>query len=299
MEKVHRRLFALLVRIEKPEYLHSGRKKRSYISNAKAHQGALPLVKLDLKKSYPSIDGSRVYRFFVEQLKCSPDVAGLLRKLCTVDGHLPTGSCISQLVAFFAAKPMLDELAEYAAAQQVNGTCYVDDLTWSGTKASAGFLWEAKRIVHRHGFAYHKDRVYTAHQEKVVTGVFIAGDEMRVIPSRQREVWQSLNALGGVNEGERLKAIKSLIGKVSAFSQIDTRYLVKVKALRLRQKKMKETLIAELPMASSGSVAVSGGAIARTVFLRSAPMPGPLAAPSTIAAPNSSRCCLALCSQAK
>lgn len=240
LEKVHRRLFALLVRIEKPDYLHSGRKKYSYITNARVHKGSFPLVKLDIKKFYPSIDGGRVYRFFREQLKCSPDAAGMLRKLCTVDGHLPTGSCISQLLAFFAAKPMLDELNEHASAHEVNGTCYVDDLTWSGKKATAGFLWGAKLIVHKHGFVYHKDRVYTEHQKKVVTGVFISGDEMQVIPSRERNLWRSLNALGGVNDGERLKAIASLIGKVSACSQIDARYLAKVKSLRQRQKIMKK-----------------------------------------------------------
>ena len=239
LEKIHRKLFTFLVRIDKPDYLHSGRKKHSYISNARVHQGAIPLVKLDIKKFYRSIDGGRVYRFFRESLKCSPDVAGQLRKLCTVDEHLPTGSCLSQLLAFFSAKQMFDELHEYAVANEVRGTCYVDDLTWSGKNATANFLWGTKKIVHSHGFAYHKDHVYTEHQRKVVTGVFISGNDLQVIPSREREVWQSLNALGGVNEGERLKAITSLLGKVSAFSQIDARYLAKVKSLRQRQKAMK------------------------------------------------------------
>ncbi len=242
MEKVHRKLFTFLVRIEKPDYLHSGRKMHSYISNARVHRGAVPLAKLDIKKFYPSIDGGRVYRFFIEGLKCSPDVAGLLRKLCTVDGHLPTGSCLSQLLAFFSAKPMFDELHEHALASGVKGTCYVDDLTWSGRNATGSFLWGAKQIVHSHGFSYHKDRLYSEHERKVVTGVFISGDDLQVIPSREREVWEALNALGGVNEGARLKAITSLIGKVSAFSQIDARYLGKVKALRQRQKWMKAKL---------------------------------------------------------
>ena len=73
LEKVHRKLFTCLVRIEKPDYLHSGRKEHSYITNATVHLGAVPLVKLDIKQFYPSIDGGRVYRFFHECLKCSPD----------------------------------------------------------------------------------------------------------------------------------------------------------------------------------------------------------------------------------
>ena len=251
LEKVHRKLFTCLVRIEKPDYLHSGRKEHSYITNAAVHQGSVPLVKLDIKQFYPSIDGGRVYRFFREGLKCSPDVAGLLRKLCTIDGHLPTGSCLSQLLAFFSAKPMFDELHKHAIAHELRDSCYVDDLTWSGEKATPNFLWGAKRIVHGHGFKYHKDVVYAAVDKKVVTGVFISGLDLTVIPSREREVWESLNALGGVIEADRLKAFDSLIGKVSAFSQIDARYLTKVQALRQRRKTMKIALAANLMASAS------------------------------------------------
>ena len=249
LEKVHRKLFTCLLRIEKPDYLHSGRKEHSYITNAKVHQGVVPLVKLDIKQFYPSIDGGRVYRFFQEGLGCSPDVAGLLRNLCTIDGHLPTGSCLSQLLAFFSAKPMFDELHLHAIANEVRGTCYVDDLTWSGQKATPNFLWGAKQIVHEHGFRYHKDIVYTADDKKVVTGVMISGSDLKVIPSRELEVWESFNALGGVNEADRLKAIDSLIGKVSAFSQIDARYLVRVQAFRQRRKTMKAFLLANVSAA--------------------------------------------------
>ena len=249
LEKVHRKLFTCLVRIEKPDYLHSGRKEHSYITNATVHLGAVPLVKLDIKQFYPSIDGGRVYRFFHECLKCSPDVAGLLCKLCTIDGHLPTGSCLSQLLAFFSAKPMFDELHQHATAHELRNSCYVDDMTWSGKKATPNFLWSAKQIVHRHGFKYHKDFIYTAGQKKVVTGVVISGSDLKVIPSREREVWESLTALGGANEADRLKAFDSLIGKVSAFSQIDARYLAKAQALRQRRKAMNTALTKNLKTA--------------------------------------------------
>ncbi|WP_155247776.1 reverse transcriptase family protein [Variovorax paradoxus] len=235
LERVHRRLFALLERIEKPDYLHSGRKKRSYITNAQVHTGLAPLVKLDLKKFYPSVASSRIYRFFNEVLLCSCDVAAILTKLCTVDGHLPTGSCISQLLAFFAAKPMFDELHEYSFKLGNRDSCYVDDLTWSGSNATPAFLWAAKQIVHRHGFKYHKDLVYRADQQKVVTGVLISGGELTVQRSREHELWRSIHALGGQDPAKRLKAIDSLIGKVIANGQIENRFLLRVQGLRARR----------------------------------------------------------------
>lgn len=232
LERVHRRLFSLLERIEKPDYLHSGCRGRSYITNARAHAGPAPLVKLDLKKFYPSVDGARVARFFRETLNCSPDVAGLLTRLCVCENHVPTGSCVSQLLAYYAAAPMLDELYSLAATHGVRMTCYVDDLTFSGARATPSFLWAAKQIVDRHGFRYHKHRTYRADQDKVVTGAMIRGDRVTVISNREHDLARHIHALGGMDAVARLAAIDSLIGKASAAAQIDRRFLARVKRLR-------------------------------------------------------------------
>lgn len=235
LERVHRRLFTLFERIEKPAYLQSGVKGRSYITNAKVHVGEVPLVRLDIKKFYPSIDRARVYRFFFDVLKCSPDAAALLSKLTTCDGHVPTGSCVSQLLAFFAAKNMFDEIDSLALEQGVRFSCYVDDMTFSGTRATPALLWAVKQIVHRHGFQYHKDRCYTAPQRKLVTGVMIDGSRAAVLPSREHELWRQTQALGSGDINERRTAVKSLIGAVGAAGQIEARLLARLKRLRAIQ----------------------------------------------------------------
>lgn len=232
VERIHRRLFALFERIEKPDYLQSGVKGSSYITNARLHLGAVPLVKLDVRKFYPSVDSARVYRFFHEKLQCSPDVAGLLTKLTTHDGHIPTGSCVSQLLAFFAVKPMFDELDRLAAAHQVSFSCYVDDMTFSGSRATPEFLWAVKRVVHSHGFGYHKDRCYTAEQNKLVTGVMINGSSIAILPSKEHEIWRRTHDLSSGDLESRLAAINSLIGSVVAAGQIEARLLERLKKLR-------------------------------------------------------------------
>ena len=232
LERFHRRVFTLLARIEKPDYLHSGRKGRSYVTNAGAHIGSVPLVKLDLKKFYPSVDGARVARFLSEGLRCSADVAGLLTRLCVYENHIPTGSCVSQLLAYFAISPMLDELSELAASQQIRMTCYVDDLTFSGAGVGPAFLWSVKQIVHRHGFKYHKERCYRPDDEKIVTGVMIRGDVLTMIASRELELARDISSLSGMDMRERLLAIERLIGKAVAGSQIDVRFLSRIRRLK-------------------------------------------------------------------
>lgn len=232
LERIHRRLFVLFERIEKPCYLQSGVKGRSYITNAKLHVGPVPLVKLDVKKFYPSVDSARVYRFFYETLHCSPDVAGLLTKLTTYDSHVPTGSCVSQLLAFFAAKPMFDELEHLSAKYGLRFSCYVDDMTFSGIHATPAFLWAAKQVVHSHGFGYHKDGCYTSEQRKLVTGVMVDSDRIAVLPSKEHKLWRQTHDLGTGNLEQRIDAVNSLIGSVVAAGQIEARLLARLKRLR-------------------------------------------------------------------
>lgn len=122
LEQVHKRLFKLLQRIETPEYLHSGIKKKSHITNAKAHEESSALVKLDIKKYYPSTKRESVYQFFTACLFCSADVSKVITDLACVNGHIPTGSPLSQILAFFSSLPMFDKIGELSANNQITFT---------------------------------------------------------------------------------------------------------------------------------------------------------------------------------
>lgn len=236
LERIHRRLFRLLERLDKPDYLHSGLKGRSYITNAKVHTGVVPLVKLDIKKFYPNVQGDRVARFFTGRLQCSPDVAGLLTNLCTFENHVPTGSPVSQLLSYFAAKPLFDELEQLSRELGVRFTCYVDDLTFSGPAATPAFLWTVKQVVHRHGFRYHKERCFGARDKKLVTGVLLHGDRILIQPSKELKFWRDINALGAAGPADRLTAVVSLIGTATAAGQVESRFLMRLRRLRLEKK---------------------------------------------------------------
>jgi len=146
LRKVHDRLFDLLNRIEKPDYLHSGVKGRSHVTNARIHIGDKPIVKLDIRRFFPSIDVPRVRRFFSRQMNCAAPVSDLLTRLCTFRGHVPIGSRMSQHLAYFAARPMLEDLHRLSIRYGVLFTCYVDDLSFSGTAATPSFLWRVKQV---------------------------------------------------------------------------------------------------------------------------------------------------------
>lgn len=226
---VHDRLFDLLDQIEKPDYLHSGVKRRSHVSNARAHLGDQPMVKLDIRRFFASIDVPRVSRFFGRQMACAAPVADLLTRLCTFRGHVPIGSRMSQHLAYFAARPMLEDLHRLSMHHDVLFTCYVDDLSFSGAAATPSFLWRVKQVVHHHRFDYHNDRCYKASERKTITGVMVDGNTLAVLPHHVEQMRRDECEIDKLGVADQRQALERLIGRRAAASQIDPRHR---KALR-------------------------------------------------------------------
>ncbi|TQE99086.1 MAG: RNA-directed DNA polymerase [Spiribacter salinus] len=220
-QRVHLRLFNLLRRIHPPDYLHSGIVGRSNVSNARAHVGRHPLLNTDIKEFYPSTSDRLVLRFFTEQLHCSPDAAAVLMKICTINGHVPTGSPLSQLLAFYAVKPRLDEIADWCTERGVTFTVYVDDITVSGQRATRRLLYHIKRLLGADGYICHKDAYYRASQPKIVTGVVVTATGVRVRNRHHQKIYQEVYALLGQEPNRQLNAYQTVRGRIASASQID------------------------------------------------------------------------------
>ncbi len=222
LEIIHKRLFNLLKRIETPEYLHSGVKKRSHVTNASAHTGCNELAKIDIKSFYPSTERETIYQFFRRSLLCSPDVSKILTDCCTVNNHIPTGSQISQVLAFHANKGLFDKIENLSRHHDVTFTCYVDDLSFSGNTVSPAFLWEVKKLIFNHGYKYHKEYRYPRSRVKVVTGVAIKDNQALVLNSHHKSIHMLREKLKN-NEISKPE-INSLIGMLNSASQLNRRY---------------------------------------------------------------------------
>ena len=171
LEVVHTRIASLLCRIKQPYYVHSGIKGRSHLTNAKAHVGSHPVLATDLESFFKNTKTSSVFGFFYNLLKCSPDVADILSKLCTCDNHIPTGSRISMPLAFWSNATMFKRLAELSELNSITMTVFVDDITFSGNKVTRQFNQRVKRIITEHNHTMHplKTRFYPAASTKIIT----------------------------------------------------------------------------------------------------------------------------------
>ncbi len=232
LRRTHERIFNLLKRISVPQFLHSGIKGRSYISNAQSHKGSTDCFCLDIEKFFPSTTRGHVYDFFVNIALCKADVAAILANICTVDGHLPTGSPLSTLISYFIHTKMFDELDKLAQQHDLTMTVYVDDVVFSGRKISKAFRNKTKLIIHRRGLRSHKHRFYSNNEPKEITGVIVDGEKIRVPQRRHQNLYQHLVSLwNSSGETERRNVFRKTLSRVTEGAQIEDRLGIRRQAL--------------------------------------------------------------------
>lgn len=226
----------------------SGIKGRSYADNAKQHIGNVRrnLFKIDLTAFFPSISRETVFRFFVDDLRCSSDVAEILTNLTTIDlnkatikdmdsvnrflekknvtcrNHLISGSPSSQIMCYLVNHRMFDEMQVAANAYGATMTIYVDDVTFSSeNRISYQFRSKIFAIIRNYGYQISapKVKLYTKTHPKLVTGVIIDSNGQPAVKNSLRlKIIKKYKYLCDHPEDEL--GIKQLCGLLSAARQV-------------------------------------------------------------------------------
>lgn len=220
----HEGLQRLLSRIELPKYVYSGKKGVSSLDNAKHHIEGRYCVAVDIEKFYPSSHAKYIFEFFFQQLLMSEDVAFLLTQIVTYDDHIPTGSPLSQSLAYWTYSRIFDRINTLAEARGLTFSLYVDDMTMSSPRP----IPNDTHIVIDHllrRVALHlkgkKTRYRSGRQYKVVTGGAISPDAKVRVPNRiRRNIITKLRALTDIEHAEE-KPLRSLYGSLLSARQIE------------------------------------------------------------------------------
>lgn len=191
LKKIQRAIHRLLTEIYLPENVYGGVKGKSNYTNAEVHCKKNFIFTLDLEKFFPSISHHRVYGLFLNELKCSRDVARLLTKLCTVKGQIPQGASTSTDIANLVFRKTDYRLNGFTKRYDLGNTRFVDDLTFSGQNIPQQFINILKSIVKDSGFRlnYTKEKLRAKHQLQVVTGLVVKFKKPRV-PRKKKREWR-------------------------------------------------------------------------------------------------------------
>lgn len=234
-QKIHCRIASLLTRIKLPHYLHSGRKNHSHVTNASQHVGHKRLLTTDISAFFQSTAREKVFNFFYNILKCSPDVSNTLSHICTYNDHIPTGSQLSMPMAFWANFRMFDQLDKLSTKHNVVMSVYVDDITFSGDEVNRLFLSTVKKIVTENNHVVHptKTKIFGKKDIKVITGVVIKGDETLITNKQNKLIYQSFVTWKGCRDNPLVAGLitPKLLGRLNALSTINPKLKDKAKSV--------------------------------------------------------------------
>ena len=162
-----------------PDYLFSDKKNCTVYDNASVHLGCDILLNIDISKFFPSTTYIKVFKFFRYKLLCSTEIADILSHLCTINGHIPTGSQISMRLAFLVNQGLFNDLYNLAISKNIKMSLWVDDISFSGAEVTPTFKYKVYKIIEEYGFkvSEHKTKLSYKGQPKSVTGIFIDGDK--------------------------------------------------------------------------------------------------------------------------
>jgi hypothetical protein len=214
LKLVQAKIARLLGRITPPDYLFCPVKGRSYVSNAAAHRHGRVVRCLDIRKYFPSTSSKRVYWFFNSVMKCSTDIAAILTNIACYSGHLPTGSPLSPIMAYYAHHDLWQQISAICNRHGYILTVYIDDVTVSGQAVSAGVMWEIRKQIHKSGLNCHKEKSFIDSTAEV-TGVVIR-DGALYPPNRQlKKLRDTRKSAAGISVETSKKALQESINGLS------------------------------------------------------------------------------------
>lgn len=182
-------LEAILAKVPVHDACHGFVKGRSTVTNAKPHEGAALVIKLDLKDFFPTVHYRRVVGLF-SFLGYNEGVAKQLAALTTYrpklpdgtvvwPGVLPQGAPTSPALANLACRRLDQRLAKLAEKYGAVYTRYADDLTLSFAKPPeiriGRLLWFVDAICEMEGFIERPDkrRILRAKHQQRITGIVV------------------------------------------------------------------------------------------------------------------------------
>ena len=217
LKDIQKRINAYLVKnIPLPNYAFGGVKGKDNIRNARFHKGQKFVFQTDLNDFFPRITNKMVYAMFVEN-GFSHDVASLLTKLTTLQGHLPQGAPTSPYIANLVFVPTGRVLQAIADRERLRFTTFVDDVTFSSQNDFKPVIPEIMAVIHPDEDSQFKiSQGKTTYRSGItdITGVKMLNNSMAPTDKLKKSIDAEVNldtprAKGLLNYAKRIKKVSS------------------------------------------------------------------------------------------
>lgn len=221
LKDIQKHICKLLKRIITPEWVMSGKKSCSYITNAEMHLEHRFVKTMDISKFYDSAQRSRIYQMFSQTFKMASDIAWIMTELVTYNGILPTGSPSSQLIIYWTYCGMFQKINKLSEEYNCCFSLYVDDMTFSSDFPIKSQLRdEVSNVLKKNGLLAKtkKDHYYQVNDFKVVTGVGIKQGKKVVLNSKRKQI---IELYAKCKKSSNIYEIERLNGTLCSLRQIE------------------------------------------------------------------------------
>jgi RNA-directed DNA polymerase len=220
----------ILSKVKNHHSCHGFAKKRSIISNASQHLNKRQLLKVDIKNYFSSIEINKVISVF-KNLSYSQNVSFYLARLCTLNNVLPQGAAtspsLSNIISFYMDKRLHNLSKKY----NISYTRYADDMTFSGNYIPVKFISIINEIINECGFILNHDktRLSTKSGKRIVTGISVAGHELKIPRNYKRKLRQEIHYIKEYGYYSHLSKKKirdpfylnKILGKLNYWNQVE------------------------------------------------------------------------------
>ncbi|WP_169715487.1 reverse transcriptase family protein [Rikenella microfusus] len=177
-------------KISAAPYAFGSVKKHSGISNGRFHQGNKFIFQTDLRGFFPSITSGEGYRMFT-RFGFSPDVASILTKLTTYNGHIPQGAPTSSTVANFVFTKTGNVIADFCVQSGLRFSTYVDDLTISGPSDFQEMIPEILDIIRHDGYTISNTKTSYRTNHPNITGISVGNNYIDITDKLKEKIKNS------------------------------------------------------------------------------------------------------------
>lgn len=183
----------ILEKIPVSEYCHGFVTGKSIVTNAKAHMGKEQILVMDIQNFFPSIKKQQVINIF-NNIGYSVSASKRLGDICCFNGELPQGAPTSPYLANLRCRKMDVRLGDMAAGYGLIYTRYADDMTFSGDVDLDFLIPLVENELARNGFVSNgeKTRIYRETDRKMVTGLVVKENRLRVPKQFKRKLKQEI-----------------------------------------------------------------------------------------------------------
>jgi len=162
----------LLSKSPLPKSMYGGVPKRNTKLNASIHLRKSVLLKLDIKDCFPNTTYRKIYKAYRNHFSYSHQVATILSKLSTYEGHVPQGATLSSTLVNIILIPFCLKLESYSDKNGLVPSVWVDDIAISGIRPEK-HIQEIINLLYKYGYSVRtkKIQVLRKHHPQIVTGI--------------------------------------------------------------------------------------------------------------------------------